>query len=288
MKRVSISTLIVFALITVDASITMAHAKTTDKKITIFKVNKVSPSNTLKLRAWPSTKSRIKQRLPYNAIDLTETGKQRVINGTKWVEVNWRKDKGWVNSNYLVKTGVLLRPNQPNTNVAAASRNNQSINSPQRTARVMAAPVESLDVKPVEDQEGYAGDRYDQTLEGVATEMKTAFDINESNQTNAKMLLCNGKSPKLWNIKMNVADRNINIKFGKNKAFNVPINYHAWATPNQVRMNIGGNQGRNNVEVNLEKTNACYNGLSKTRFTYEVNATVNREFYTGCCEVVGQ
>ncbi|WP_299871591.1 SH3 domain-containing protein [uncultured Cocleimonas sp.] len=288
MKRVSISTLIVFALITVDASITMAHAKTTDKKITIFKVNKVSPSNTLKLRAWPSTKSRIKQRLPYNAIDLTETGKQRVINGTKWVEVNWRKDKGWVNSNYLVKTGVLLRPNQPNTNVAAASRNNKSINAPQRTAKVLAAPVESLDVMPVEDQEGYAGDRYDQTLEGAATEMKTAFDINESNQPNAKMLLCNGKSPKLWNIKMNVANRNMNIKFGKNKAFNVPINYHAWATPNQVRMNIGGNQGRNNVEVNLEKTNACYNGLSKTRFTYEVNATVNREFYTGCCEVVGQ
>ncbi len=292
MKRISLSAIIVFALISIDASITMAYAKTTtQKKITIFKVNKVSPSNTLKLRAWPSTKSRIKQRLPYNAKDLTETGKQRIIKGTKWVEVNWKKDKGWVISNYLQKTGVLLRPAQPNNNANntnnIASRNNKSINPPQRTAKVLAAPVESLDVMPV-DQEGYAGDRYDQPTEGAATEMKTAFDINESNQPDAKMLLCNGKSPKLWNIKMNVANRNMNIKFGKNKAFNVPINYHAWATPNQVRMNIGGNQGRNNVEVNLEKTNACYNGLSKTRFTYEVNATVNREFYTGCCEVIGQ
>lgn len=283
MKRLSISTLIVFALISIDASITMAYAKTiTDKKITIFKVNKVSPSKTLKLRAWPSTKSRIKQRLPYNAKDLTETGKQRVISGTKWMEVNWRKDKGWVNANYLQKTGVLLRPIQPNSNVA--SRNNKSINAPQRTAKVLAVPVDSLNDRPAE----FGGDRYDQPTQGAATEMKTAFDINESNQPNAKMLLCNGKNPKLWNIKMNVANRNMNIKFGKSKAFNVPINYHAWATPNQVRINIGGNQGRNNVEVNLEKTNACYNGLSKTRFTYEVNATVNREFYTGCCEVIGQ
>ncbi len=88
MKRLSISAFIVLALISIDASITMAYAKTTDNKITIFKVNKVSPSNTLKLRAWPSTKSRIKQRLPYNAKDLTETGKQRVIGSTKWLEVN--------------------------------------------------------------------------------------------------------------------------------------------------------------------------------------------------------
>ncbi len=283
MKRLSISAFIVFALISIDASITMAYAKTNaDKKITIFKVNKVSPSNTLKLRAWPSTKSRIKQRLPYNAKDLTETGKQRVIGSTKWLEVNWRKDKGWVNANYLQKTGVLLRPNQANSNVA--SRNNKSINAPQRTAKISAAPVKSLNDRPAE----YGGDRYDQPTRGAATEMKTAFDINEAKQSNARMLLCNGKNPKLWNIKMNTATRNMQIKFGKNKAFNVPINYHAWATPNEVRMNIGGNQGRNNVEVNLEKTNACYNGLSKTRFTYEVNATVNREFYSGCCEVVGQ
>ncbi len=283
MKRLSISAFIVFALISIDASITMAYAKTNaDKKITIFKVNKVSPSNTLKLRAWPSTKSRIKQRLPYNAKDLTETGKQRVIGSTKWLEVNWRKDKGWVNANYLQKTGVLLRPNQANSNVA--SRNNKSINAPQRTAKISAAPVKSLNDRPAE----YGGDRYDQPTRGAATEMKTAFDINEAKQPNAKMLLCNGENPKLWNIKMNTATRNMQIKFGKNKAFNVPINYHAWATPNEVRMNIGGNQGRNNVEVNLEKTNACYNGLSKTRFTYEVNATVNREFYSGCCEVVGQ
>lgn len=283
MKPITLSAFIVFALITIDASITMAYAETTaNKKITIFKVNKVSPNDTLKLRAWPSSKSRIKQRLPYNAKDLTETGKQRTIAGTKWLEVNWKKDKGWVNANYLQKTGVLLKQTQPNNNIA--SRNNNSIATPQITAKVLATPVESLNDRPTE----YSGDRYDQPTQGAATEMKTAFDINEATQSKAKMLLCNGKNPRLWNIKMNVANRNMNIQFGKNKAFNVPINYHAWATPNEVRMNIGGNQGRNNVEVNLEKTNACYNGLSKTRFTYEVNATVNREFYTGCCEVVGQ
>ena len=100
-----------------------------------------------------------------------------------------------------------------------------------------------------------------------------------------QMLLCDGTKPKSWNIKMDVADKNMKIKFSKNKVFNVPINYHAW-TPNKLRMNIGGNQGRNIVDVNLEKTNACYNGITKTRFSYEVNATINKDFYTGCCEVV--
>jgi len=85
---------------------------------------------------------------------------------------------------------------------------------------------------------------------------------------------------------MDVADRNMQIRFSRNQVFNVPINYHAWATPNKLRMNIGGNQGRNIIDVNLEKTNACYNGITKTRFSYEVNATINKDFYTGCCEVV--
>ncbi|PID33922.1 MAG: hypothetical protein CR955_00130 [Thiotrichales bacterium] len=282
MKRLTLSALVTLALITTNAFTTMAYAKAANKKITIFKVHKVSPHNTLKLRAWPSPKSRVKQRLPYNAKDLTETGKQRIINGSKWIEVNWQKHKGWVNSHYLAKTGVLLRPIQPSNSIA--SRNNKSINAPQRTAQVSVVATDSLNDRPTELE----GDRYDQTLDDVATEMKTAFNVNEASQSNTKMLLCNGKNPKLWNIKMNIAKRNMSIKFGKNQAFNVPIKYHAWATPNKARMNVGGNQGRNNVEINLEKTNACYNGLSKTRFTYEVNATVNREFYTGCCQVIGQ
>jgi hypothetical protein len=280
MKRISLLAFIVLALITIDATFTMAYA---ESKVTIFKVTKVSPGNTLKLRAWPSPKSRIKSKLPYSAKDLTETGKQRTIGKTKWLEVNWRDTKGWVNARNLQKTGVLLHPNRIATN-SKASRNNKSITqSAQIISKPIATPVESLDEKPQE----YAGDRYDQpTQVAVARELKTALTADEEGDPRQKILLCDGKNPKYWNIKMNMADRNMKIKFSDKQTFNVPINYHAWATPNKLRMNIGGNQGRNVVDVNLEKTDACYNGITKSSFTYEVNATINRNFYSGCCEVV--
>ena len=275
MKRISITAFIVLGLMIIDASISMTYAKT---KTTIFKVTEVSPGKTLKLRAWPSTKSRIKSRLPYNAIDLTETGKQRIIDKTKWLEVNWQDTKGWVEANYLTKTGVLVRADNK------ASRNSNALKQQpdQQITRTIVAPVESLDEKPEE----LVGDRYDQPIQMAASEIRTAFTENEEQSASTQMLLCDGTNPKYWNIKMDVADRNMQIRFSKNQVFNVPINYHAWATPNKLRMNIGGNQGRNIVDVNLEKTNACYNGITKTRFSYEVNATINKDFYTGCCEVV--
>ena len=275
MKRISITAFIVFALVIIDASITMTYAKT---KTTIFKVTEISPGKTLKLRAWPSTKSRIINRLPYNAIDLTETGKQRIIDKTKWLEVNWQDKQGWVEANYLTKTGVLVSAGHK------ASRNNKSLNSQpvQEISKSIVTPDDSLDAKPAE----LDGDRYDQPTQMAASEIRTAFTENEEQSASTQMLLCDGTNPKYWNIKMDVADRNMQIRFSKNQVFNVPINYHAWATPNKLRMNIGGNQGRNIVDVNLEKTNACYNGITKTRFSYEVNATINKDFYTGCCEVV--
>jgi uncharacterized membrane protein len=274
MKRISITAFIVLALVTIDVTITMSYAKA---KTTIYKVTKLSPDSTLKLRAWPSPKSRIKTQLPYNAKDLTETGKQRIIGKTKWLEVNWQQNQGWVEADYLKKTGVLLHAKNK------ASRNNKALEQPtEQLAKSIIETLESIDERPEE----LVGDRYDQPEQIAATEIKTAFTENEENNSSLQILLCDGANPKYWNIKMDVADKNMQIRFSKSQTFNVPINYHAWATPNRLRMNIGGNQGRNIVDVNLEKTNACYNGITKTRFSYEVNATINKEFYTGCCEVV--
>jgi len=76
MHRIILMALIVIALISADISISIVYAQT---KIKIYKVTHVSPTGKLRLRAWPSTKSRVKVSLPHNAKDLLETGKERII-----------------------------------------------------------------------------------------------------------------------------------------------------------------------------------------------------------------
>ncbi|MEH6457602.1 MAG: SH3 domain-containing protein [Cocleimonas sp.] len=273
MKHLSLSALVVAALIMFDATLTMAYAET---KVTIFKVTKIAPANTLKMRAWPSTKSKIKVKLPYNAKDLTETGKQRTVSGSKWVEVNWQKKKGWVNARFLKKTGVLLHANK------IASRNPKAtIAASPSISKVITSPVQSLNDRPQE----LAGDRYDQTIDDVVAE-KVSYSESMKRESKQEILSCNGKKPSYWNIKLDMSNRNIQVKFPQKAGYNVPIKYHAWASANKLRMNIGGTKGRNIIDVNLEKTNACFNDMSKSAFAYEVNATINDQYYSGCCQSV--
>lgn len=275
MKQFSFSALVVVVLIMFDATLTMAYA---DTKITIFKVDKISPQSTLNMRAWPSSTSRVKVKLPSNAKDLTETGKEVMKEGSKWVEVNWQNNQGWVNSRYLTKTGVLLHANK------IASRNPQATASASPSiSKVIATPANSINDMPQE----YAGDRYDQKLEDAVAE-KVSYTESAKRNQNSEILSCNGKKPSYWNIKLDMSNQNIQVKFPQKAGYNVPIKYHAWATPNKLRMNIGGNKGRNIIDVNLQKTNACFNDMTQSALAYEVNATINDEYFSGCCQTVNQ
>lgn len=274
MKHLSLSALAVAALIMIDATLSIAYA---ESKITIFKVTKVSPQNTLKLRAWPSATSRIKQQLPYNAKDLTETGKKTIIvSGSEWIEVNWQKNKGWVNSRYLTKTGVLLHANK------IASRNAKAtVSASPSISEVISTPVESLNDRPKE----LAGDRYDQALDDAVAE-KVSYSDSLKREQNKDILSCNGKNPSYWNIKLDMSNQNIQVKFPQKAGYNVPVKYHAWATPDKLRMNIGGTKGRNIIDVNLQKTNACYNDMTQSALPYQVNATINNQNFSGCCQTI--
>lgn len=280
MNRISLSVFIVLTLIFIDASISVSYAKS---KITIFKVTKVSPKHKLHLRAWPSTKSRVKKSLPYNAKDLTETGKSRIIGKTKWMEVNWKNTRGWVNARFLKKTGVLLHANKSSVKMASpASRNTKSTRVAKTKEKMTIRPVISNENLP---PQSFGGDRYDQPVPQLASsEVRTAYKGKPSN----KLLNCSGKTPNRWDIKLNMSNKKMIVKLKHKKSFNVPIKYHEWASPTKLRMNLGGERGRNIVDVNLEKTDACNNGLSKINFTYQINATINRQFYSGCCAVVSQ
>jgi len=291
MKQISLSVLIVLALISIDVSISMAYAKS---NVTIYKVIKVSSRNKLQLRAWPSPKSRIKVSLPHNAKDLTDTGKEKILGKTKWLEVIWKNNRGWVNAYYLKKTGVLLgrRTSRKNSIASSTSRNTKN-NKP---TKVVSTTKKTLK-KVQKNQLPVANDipqmptenRYDIPEPSLlAKEYKTSYSASVATTQDGKILSCVGSSPKTWSITMDLANKKMRVKSQNSSAFYVPINYNEWASPSKIRMNIGGNKGRNVIDVNLEKTDACSTGLSRKNYMYEVNATINRDFYSGCCEAISQ
>lgn len=300
MKGITLPIFIVLAMIAIDLSISITYAK---EKVKIYKVTKVSPSGNLRLRAWPSSKSRIKASLPYNAKDLVETGKHRTIGKSQWTQVKWKNQIGWINARYLLKTGVLLRNQNQNNQIA--SRNSKAITT--NTAKLtpqskLASTTHGLEKNTISNTaisdsrlplpNEYQGDRYDQTLQPtkMTVASKTSYLATQEKQNRSKWILnCAGNSPKNWKIKMDVSAKKMFVKLAGHKEFNVPITYRKWAPGGQVRMEIGGGKGRNLVDATLEKTLACNNGLSKTNYSYMVNAAVNRgELLSGCCNPVAR
>lgn len=292
MKRMSIPAFFVVALITIDLSISIAYAEN-ESKVKIYKVTKVSPSGKLRLRAWPSTKSRIKATLPHNAYDLVETGKQRTVGKSRWLEVKWQQNIGWVNSRYLMKTGVLLTSTTGNK--TTASRNNKATGRANTVVQNSKSHnsgniISNTAILPLPYE--YRGDRYDQTIkpEPVTVASKTSYTETINKRNNSKWVLnCSGNTPTNWTIKMDVSSKKMFVKLANNKEFNIPITYRKWAPGGQIRMEIGGGKGRNLVDATLEKTFACNNGLSKTNYSYRVNAAVNRgELLSGCCNPISR
>lgn len=311
MKQLNLAAIIVIALFTLDFSISMVHADQTNKvKYKIYKVTKVSRSGKLHLRAWPSGKSRIKASLPYNAKDLVETGKQINKGQSRWVQVKWQEQTGWVNARYIKKTGVLVRNAPDKTKPVIASRNNKSIQNAQSVAQkdkenkienkedkeTVAAVVNDEPHKPVELPNEYQGDRYDQTLKPTPVHpvqvvaKKMTYSPRKETQDSSKWLLeCAGTTPQNWKVTMDVADKKLYVKLAGKDEFSVPITYRKWAPGGQVRMEVGGGKGRNLVDATLEKTFACNNGLSKKNYSYMVNVAVNRgQLLSGCCNPVSK
>jgi uncharacterized membrane protein len=300
MKRTTLAAFVVIALISLDASMSVVHAKT---KVKIFKVTKVSHAGKLRLRAWPGKKSRVKASLPYNAKDLVETGKSVTKKKSRWVQVTWQNKTGWVNARYLKKTGVLVlhdKDEKKPTRIIAKKdiRTDRNANSKRisKAQKIVASRMQA-ETEMQSPPNEYRGDRYDQSIKPVTpvhvashVAKKMAYAPKNNGRSASKwMLSCSGSTPKNWNIKMDVAQKKLFVKVAGNQEFSVPMTYRKWAPGGQVRMEIGGGKGRNLVDATLEKTFACNNGLSKKNYSYMVNVAVNRgQLLSGCCHPVAR
>ncbi len=75
----------------------------------IYKVVHVAAGDTLNLRAYPSSKSRIKIKIPHNASWIVKRGVQKKVGRAVWSKVVWSHEEGWVNSHFLSKDPLSMR-----------------------------------------------------------------------------------------------------------------------------------------------------------------------------------
>lgn len=84
-------------------------------------------------------------------------------------------------------------------------------------------------------------------------------------------------------MKLNISHKSLYISFTGRKTITVPLRYSDWASNNNTRVSLGGSRGRNIViDVNLERSNTCVTVASPIN-RYEITATINNQFYSGCC-----
>ncbi len=96
MKR-TINTLIPATFFTLSLFIFSSSASAND----IYKVTRVGQGNSLNLRAYPSSTSRIKVAIPHNASWVVKRNSSKKVGRSVWNKVVWNKEEGWVNSNFL-------------------------------------------------------------------------------------------------------------------------------------------------------------------------------------------
>ncbi len=272
-----ISALFVLVLITFDIALSVAHAKNT---LTVYKVTKVQQNNRLHMRKWPGPKSHIKASLPFNARNITSTGKKKLVGRAKWIEIKWQDKRGWVNSRYLKKTGIVGTHKSKSRNNAVKTRISKKIRSRNsQSTRQINKKIKTIENRIEMPPQEFGGDRYDQTIDSL--DIKTSYVPKKKR---SKKLSCSGKIPKPWRMKFNVSSNRMVINLSGKKALNVPLRYNEWASSKKERMNFGGSRGRNLVvDVNLERTNSCRAGLPNGTFRYEIKTTINNNFYSGCC-----
>jgi len=177
---------------------------------------------------------------------------------------------------YLKKTGVLVKKSKSTANKRATSSSSRNVI---KRAKVINMPV----TRPEDKPQQFGGDRYDQPVKMSASDVKVAYSDNGNHAS--KIFNCEGNKPKDWQITLDMNQSAMRLKVPNRSTFNMPINYQEWESNRKVRMNLGGDKGRNMVDVNLEKTNSCRNDGSSKIFAYEVNATINKSFYFGCCTI---
>ncbi len=95
MKRILV-TLVTSAFLTLS-SILPSSAQAND----IYKVMRVGQGASLNLRAYPSSKSKIKVAIPHNASWVVKRNSSKKVGRSIWNKVVWNKEEGWVNSNFL-------------------------------------------------------------------------------------------------------------------------------------------------------------------------------------------
>ncbi len=216
-------------------------------QLKVYAVTNVKTGDSLNMRAWPSTKSRIILAIPHNAKWVASTRQPVKKGNASWQQVNWNGISGWVNTRYLKYDAESTRK--------ALERRNHRLRTQGRNV-----------------------------VNRTTTTHATA--VNTATQTGKVIMECGGNSP-FWNVSMDFTGKRmkVNMRDGK-PAFNTPVYFRKWLRQSN-KMVVNGGRGRNAVRATLTKTNACTDGITNIKYPFAVEATIggNRKV-SGCCRSV--
>lgn len=223
-------------------------------QLKVYSVTNVKVGDSLNMRAWPSTKSRVILAIPHNAKWVASTQKPVKKGTSNWQKVIWNGVTGWVNTSYLkydpVSTRKALQRRDHRLKVQGKSRN---------VARST-----------------------------VASRAPTANRNSASKKSSTRKVVmeCGGNSP-FWKVSMDFTGKRMEVSHPNGRpAFNTPVYFRKWLRDSN-KMIVNGGRGRNAVRATLTKTNACTDGITNIKYPFAVDATIGgNQKVSGCCRSV--
>lgn len=216
-------------------------------QLDVFEVKGVKQGDSLNMRAWPSSKSRIIAALPHNAKWIASTRAPIKKEGSSWRKVHWNGESGWVNTNYIKL--------DPASTTKARERQSHRLTNQGRNS----------------------------TEKKSSAKTSTA----QTQKTSGKQIVmeCGGNAP-FWNINMNFTGKNLKVNLRDGAPFESPLYFRQWLK-NQNKMVVNSGRGRNAVRAILTKTNTCTDGITNIKYPFAVEATVSEtKKVSGCCRSV--
>ncbi len=219
-------------------------------QLKVYQVTNVKQGDSLNMRAWPSTKSRVVVALPHNAKWVASNRNPVKKGASNWQQIIWNGESGWVNTKYLKYDAA--------STYKARQRRNHRVNQQGHSSRNVTrkAPVRRVARAVVSKPAG-----------------KQVF------------MECGGAAP-FWNISMNFTGKSLKVDLRDGKKFTSPLYYRKWLKKSN-KMVVNSGRGRNAVRATLTKTNACTDGITNIKYPFSISATVaGNKKVSGCCRSV--
>lgn len=230
----------------------------------VYSVTRVAPWDSLNVRVAPGADQGIVGNIPSDGEGVVFLGDREAMNNDNWYRVAWGSLQGWVNAHYLMPVDVDAANRSTITNETA----------PRQAYR--SGVWNNL---PYEYQ-------YPETYRNKPKSSQSVFDkpAQTAINKNGVILECGGADP-FWNV--DVSDQSLLINV-KNERRSMPLLEASTLKSESIgkMAKVVAQQGRDEVELFLVKTEQCQDGITNINYPFSVKAVINgHTSFKGCCKI---